>query len=177
MTEEWKGIDGFGGYYVSNMGRVKSYRQSKSGIILKQRLSKKGYCLVTMSDDNSKKHSVQVHRLVLKTFNPIEDMDKLEVNHKDENKTNNNLSNLEWTTHLENVRYGTGIKRAIEPQKMKIRCVENGVIYNSMKEASDSLHVSYGNISSCCSGRLKSVNGFTFEVVEYGSRPHPQPFQ
>lgn len=177
MTEEWKSIDGFRGYYVSSLGRIKSYRQSKDGMILKQRLSKKGYCMVMISDDNNKKHFVQVHRLVLKTFNPVENMDELEVNHKDENKTNNNLSNLEWVTHLENVRYGTGAQRAVEPQKMKIKCVENSIIYNSMKEASDKLNISYGNISNYCSGQLKSVNGFTFEVIDYGSRPHPWPFK
>ena len=174
MTEEWKDIVGFKGYLVSNLGRVKSYRMYKDGIILKQQLSKKGYCIVHMSDDNNKKHAVQVHRLVLKTFNPVENMDNLEVNHKDEVKTNNCLSNLEWLTHLENVRYGTGSQRAVEPQKMKIKCLENGIVYNSMKEASEDLNVSYGNISGCCSGRLKTAGGFSFEVIDYGCRPHPQ---
>ena len=174
MTEEWKEVDGFRGYFVSNMGRIKSYRQNKDGMILKQRLSKKGYCMVMMSDNNCKKHYMQVHRLILKTFNPVDNMDNLEVNHKDEDKTNNNLTNLEWVTHLENVRHGTGHKRATEPQKMKIKCLENGITYNSMKEASDSLNISYGNISSCCSGRLKTAGGFSFEVIDYGCRPHPQ---
>ena len=173
MEEYWLEIDGFHNYWVSNLGRIKSYRQSKDGIILKQKLSKKGYCLVGMSDNNHKKHVVQVHRIVLKTFNPIENMDHMEVNHKDENKTNNCLYNLEWITHVENVRYGTGSKRAVEPQKMKIKCIENGVVYNSMKEASEELGVNDGNLSSCCSGRLKTVGGLSFEVVDYGSRPHP----
>ena len=174
MIEEWKNIDGFRGYYVSNFGRIKSYRRSKDGMILKQRLNKKGYCQVMISDDNSKKHFIQVHRLVLKTFNPVENMDELEVNHKDENKTNNNLSNLEWMTHLENVRYGTGAQRAVEPQKMKIKCIENGVVYNSMKEASDMLDINYGNLSRCCSGQQATVGGLSFEVIDYGSRPHSQ---
>lgn len=173
MTEEWKEVDGFSGYFVSNLGRVKSYRQSKDGLVLKQRLSKKGYCVTTMSDDNKKKHCVQVHRIVLKTFNPVDNMDHLEVNHKDENKTNNNLTNLEWVTHLENVRHGTGHQRAVEPQKMKIKCLENGIVYNSMKEASDDLNINYGNISRHCSGRLKTAGGFNFEVIDYGCRPHP----
>ena len=175
MTEEWKPIDGFTGYYVSNLGRIKSYKRDKeNGRIIQPRLSKKGYYFAFIYDDNNKRKCVQVHRAVLKTFNPVENMNKLEVNHKDEVKTNNCLSNLEWTTHAENVRYGTGSKRAVEPQKMKIKCVENGVIYNSMREASETLGIGYGNISRCCSGRLKTTNGFSFEVIDYGSRPHPK---
>lgn len=177
MEECWLEVSGFHGYWVSNLGRIKSYRRSKDGIILKQRLNKKGYCLVTMSDDNNKKHFVQVHRVVLKTFNPVENMDELEVNHKDEIKTNNCISNLEWMTHTENVRYGTGRERCVDPQKMKIKCLENGIIYNSMKEVVDKLDINYGNLSSHCSGRLNSVNGFTFEVIDYGSRPHPKPIE
>ena len=49
MEEHWLEISGFHGYWVSDLGRIKSYRQSKDGIILKQRLNKKGYCFVTMS--------------------------------------------------------------------------------------------------------------------------------
>lgn len=177
VEECWLEVNGFHGYWVSNFGRIKSYRRSKDGIILKQRLSKKGYCLVGMSDDNNKKHFVQVHRVVLKTFNPVENMDELEVNHKDEVKTNNCLSNLEWVTRTENIMHGTGRQRRVEHQKMKIKCVQNNTIYNSMKEASDELGINYGNLSSHCSGRLKSVNGFTFEVVDYGSRPHPKPIE
>ena len=130
--------------------------------------------MITMSDNNCKKHFMQVHRVVLKTFNPIDNMDSMEVNHKDEDKTNNCLSNLEWTTHAENVRYGTGSQRAVEPQKMRIKCLENGIVYNSMREASEELNISYGNLSRCCSGQLKTVNGLNFEVIDYGSRPHPQ---
>ena len=121
--------------------------------------------MVMMSDDNNKKHYLQVHRVVLKTFNPIENMDNLEVNHKDEIKTNNCLANLEWMTHLENVNYGTGHQRCIETQKMKIKCIENGIVYNSMREASEALNVNYGNISRCCAGKLQSTNGFHFEII------------
>ena len=176
MIEEWKEVDGFRGYFVSNLGRIKSHRQCKDGLILKQRLDRKGYCAVMMSDDSCKKHNMKVHRIVLKTFNPVDNMDSLEVNHKDEDKTNNRLENLEWVTHLENVRHGTGHQRATEPQKMKIKCIENGIVYNSMKEVSDDLNISYGDVSRCCSGKLKSTHGFSFEVIDYGCRPHPQRY-
>ena len=174
MDERWLEVDDFHDSWVSDLGRIKSCRRSKDGIILKQRLNKKGYCFVGMSDNNNKKHFVQVHRIVLKTFNPVENMDQLEVNHKDEVKTNNCLSNLEWVTRIENIMYGTGRQRRAESQKMKIKCIQNGIIYDSMKEAVDELGINYGNLSSHCSGRLKSVNGFSFEVIDYGSRPYPK---
>lgn len=164
MEEKWKEIDGFPDYFVSNFGRIKSCKRSKDGKIIKPVL-KKGYCHVAIYDKNNKRRCVQVHRIVLKTFNPRNDMDELEVNHKDEVKTNNILSNLEWMTHLENVNYGTGHQRCIEQQKIKVRCVDTGETYNSMREASDTLGINYGNLSSCCSGRLKSVGGLHFEIV------------
>lgn len=172
VKEEWKEIIGFHDYYVSNFGRIKSYRRSKNGIILKQQVNKYGYCWVSISDDNNKKHYVQVHRAVLKAFDPIDNMDQFEVNHKDENKSNNCLSNLEWSTHFDNVMYGTGRIRCNTPQKMKIRCIQNGIVYNSMREAADELGINYGNLSSHCSGKLKTVNGLSFEVIDSGSRHH-----
>lgn len=103
------------------------------------------------------------------TLRPNKNASSLEVNHLDEDKNNNCLDNLEWCSHLENVRYGTGHIRATEPQKYKIFCIETGVTYNSMKEASDITGVNYGNISSCCSGRLKTAGGYHWKKI-FGNR-------
>lgn len=103
MVEVWKDIEGYEGLYqVSNMGRVKSLIK---GIILKQWTDKDGYRQVGLL-----KKTFKVHRLVAKAF--IENPDDLPlVNHKDENKANNNITNLEWCTNEYNLSYGTARKK------------------------------------------------------------------
>ena len=110
MTEVWKDIDGYERrYQISNFGRVKSifYKNSKTvnERILKPRCGKtkhgfRKYLYVVLSKD-SKVHTFYVHRLVALYFVPNID-DKPYVNHKDGSKINNNYSNLEWVTPLEN---------------------------------------------------------------------------
>lgn len=99
------------------------------------------------------------------TFNPCENSYQLEVNHKDENKQNNHLDNLEWLSHADNVRYGTGSERAHISQKYLIYCVETDTTYSSMREASDKTGINYGNISSCCSGRLLTAGGYHWKKI------------
>lgn len=163
--EIWKEIPMYPGYEISTYGQVRSYKRNRQGYILSQRSDRKGYLHVALNTPNGKKNCT-VHRLVMLTFNPCDNCDKLEVNHKDENKSNNHLDNLEWVTHLENVRYGTGHERAIEQLKYIIRCVETDTIYNSMREASELTGINYGNISSCCSGRLLTAGGYHWEKIK-----------
>lgn len=116
--EIWKDVKGYEGYYkVSNYGNVKSVDRvikSKSprhnnglikrkGAVMKQRLSHKGYPTVYLSKNNSQK-TVVVHRLVAKAFIPNPE-NKPQVNHKDTDKENNNVNNLEWSTNIENMRH------------------------------------------------------------------------
>lgn len=102
--EHWKAIDGYPGYEVSTLGRVKSlvkaYRRQE--IILKGSLNTTGYILVQLYPIPRKRKSLLVHRLVMLTFQPNPMMDELEVNHKDLDTTNNKMSNLEWVTQREN---------------------------------------------------------------------------
>lgn len=134
--EIWKEIPMYPGYEVSTYGQVRSFKQGRNGYILSQQTDKKGYKHVMLNTPEGKKNC-QVHRLVMLTFNPCENSSELEVNHKDENKQNNNLDNLEWLPHADNVRYGTGHQRAIEPLKCLVYYVETDTTYSSMKEASD----------------------------------------
>lgn len=164
MEEVWKNIEGWDGYQVSDQGRFKSFKQSSEGKILTPHLTRKGYLQVHLRDKNKNK-SLQCHRLVLLTFNPIPNANMMEVNHKNENKQDNRLVNLEWTTHLENVQYGTGIKRRIEAQSKKILCVELNEVFDSVKDASEKMNVNYGNLTSCCNGKLKTVGGYHWKYV------------
>lgn len=102
--EIWKDIDGYPGYQVSNMGRVKSLVKAyrREDIILKGSPNTTGYILVQLYPEPRKRKSLLVHRLVMMTFQPNPVMDELEVNHKDLDTTNNKMSNLEWVTEKEN---------------------------------------------------------------------------
>lgn len=92
-------------YYVTEDGHVWS---SKTNKFLSEHNDKNGYKKVRMSCldlEPGKTHTFSVHRLVLENFNPIEGMEELQVNHKDGNKANNSLDNLEWMTCFENIHH------------------------------------------------------------------------
>lgn len=112
MQEIWKDIKGYEGkYMVSNLGRVKAlYAHHEK--ILKQYPDEDGYLQLALSK-HSKQKWFRVHRLVATTFIPNE-LDLPWVNHKDEDKSNNRVDNLEWCTPRYNNTYGTAqVKRAI----------------------------------------------------------------
>lgn len=102
-------------YAVSNMGRVLNYR---SGKVMKPNYRPNGYeyyCLAAENCKNGqKKYSTQ--RMVMQTFEPVENPEKLEVNHKNGDKTNNSVENLEWSTPSENIQHAwdTGLKVGIK---------------------------------------------------------------
>lgn len=89
-------------YYVRDNGTIYSKASNK---ILSPQLDKDGYEKIQMISTDEKRHRYSVHRIVLENFMPIESMEKLQVNHIDGNKRNNNLSNLEWVTCKENITH------------------------------------------------------------------------
>lgn len=119
MEEVWKDVVGYEGLYkVSNLGRIKSLPKRKftpsASFFAVERICipreyKGGYLRVSLSK-NKKQKLVFVHRIVAEAFLGVRS--DLTVNHKDENKKNNRVDNLEYMTRAENVRYGTGVKRA-----------------------------------------------------------------
>ena len=112
MNEIWKDIPGYEGKYeVSNLGNVRSLNYNRSGEpkLLKQG-NVNGYKVVILYKDGKKK-TCNVHRLVAMTFIPNPDNLPI-VNHKDEDKSNNNVNNLEWCTYKYNNTYGTARERA-----------------------------------------------------------------
>lgn len=107
--EEWRVIDKFPDYEVSNYGRVRSYKRIR-GLeiphIMIPKLNRLGYQYLTLVDSNNRKRSATVHRLVALAFIPNSSNLPC-VNHKDENKTNNRINNLEWCTQEYNINYGS----------------------------------------------------------------------
>jgi hypothetical protein len=100
MEEIWKDIEGFPDYQVSNLGRVKSFKCGKEKILNGSK--QKGYMFVVLSENKMVKHK-PVHRLVAIAFLGKNSM---LVNHKDGNKLNNLLSNLEYVSNRENISHG-----------------------------------------------------------------------
>ena len=128
--EKWKDINGFeDSYQISSFGRVRtkdrhlraSYGSSqfRKGKVLKGVKMPNGYLVVGLWKDN-KSRNRYIHRLVAEHFLPNENNYPC-VNHKDENRKNNNVSNLEWCTHEYNNNYGTRKEKASKTMKGKFK--------------------------------------------------------
>ena len=124
-VEIWRDVIGYEGLYkVSNLGRIKSLNRKISsnkrvkGVIRSQQKNENGYMTIQLHKNNTIK-DFKVHRLVAQAFIPNPN-NLPQVNHKDENKTNNNLINLEWCTSKYNNSYGTKIERSIAWCRKKV---------------------------------------------------------
>lgn len=129
MEEVWVNIKDFPDYQISNFGRVKSFKINKNGIILDQFSDKNGYLIICLYENNNKKIK-KIHRLVLESFIPILNLDSFECNHKDGNKKNNLLSNLEWCNRSENMNHAfqTGLQSLIGEKNTQSKLKNNEII-------------------------------------------------
>ena len=158
-VETFVKVVGFENYEVSNLGKV---RNIKSGKVLKPHLNHKGYLKHHLSKNNKLKE-LFLHRIIATAFidNPE---GKPCVNHIDENKLNNDLSNLEWCTVRENLIHGTRTKRVAEKLSKKVIQLDlNDNILNvfkSMRQAERETGIDATSISACCNGKRKSAGRF-----------------
>lgn len=155
MNEIYKIIEEFPNYEISNLGNV---RNKKTKRVLKPSKDARGYCRVVLYKDGMP-NTRKVHRLVMITFKPVEEMENLQVDHVDFNPENNCLDNLQWLSAFEN-----GSKKSKSNWK-KVLCVETGITYESVSDAARQTGISNGNISQCCNGKRKSAGGFHWEFV------------
>ena len=169
MQEIWKDIPGYEGLYqASNLGRIRSLKRNKVRI-LKPCRNKNGYYMVNLYRNNVSKVS-SVHRLVWLVFNgPVPE--GLQINHRDEDKANNALLNLELVTPSQNVNYGTRNKRISEKLGKRIQMLDknNNTLktFNSLKEAAQFLNknknTACSNISCCLHGHIKYAYGYKWK--------------
>ena len=169
--EYWKPVVGYEGLYeVSNWGRVKSLKRlvkthNKWGEcyitinekILKKRIDKYGYERV-MLYKHGKSKLKQVHRLVAEVF--IDNPDNLPcVNHKDENKLNNNVDNLEWCTHEYNINYGTRTERCSKPV---LQYTLDGEFVREWPSTMECGRNGFNprHVGDCCRGERKTHKGY-----------------
>ena len=166
MNEIWKDIEGYEGkYQVSNLGNVKSLSYLGTGKekLLKPFKTEDGYLFIGLNKNNKRKF-YKIHRLVAQAF--IDNPNNYPIiNHKDENKRNNNMNNLEWCTIKYNINYGTATKRRSEKLFKPIYCLELDKYYKSVTQASEELKIKQANISAVLNGRFKQTKGYTFRYA------------
>ena len=160
----------FENYYIYSDGRVQN---CSTNHFLKYTSDKSGYLKVRLYKDKHQ-HTLLVHRLVALAFLPNPN-NYPQVNHKDENKHNNDVSNLEWCTVKYNANYGTRNERiqkqlkqnAILPdnrKKVNMYTLDGNFIrqFDSLKEAKIFLNkpITEAHISQCCNGIRKTAYGY-----------------
>lgn len=169
--EVWKDIVGYEGLYkVSNKGNVYSVERKNSrgrkigGRIIKP-INSDGYLKLYLYKNGMRKNKY-VHRLVAEAFIPNHNK-YLEINHKDEDKTNNHIENLEWCTREHNINHGTRTKKVRQKQSKRVKGVnvETGEVieFNSTQEAR---RKGYFAVSKACRGIYKS--GDTGKLIGEG---------
>lgn len=162
--EIWKDVVGWEGLYqVSSFGRVKSFRK-KEPHLLSTCVGTHGYCVVLLHDGKGQRKNERVHRLVAQAFIPNPNNYPY-INHKDEDKTNNQVENLEWCTAKYNTNYGTCIERISAKNNKKPISkydLEGNLIceYKSIAEAERNEGIDHANICICCEGKISHCNNF-----------------
>lgn len=165
-NEEWKDVVGFEGkYMVSSLGRVVSLsfpieagklHYQRNQIIKRQKKEQNGYLSTGLSVGRNRNRTVKVHRLVASAFLPNPDNLPV-INHLDEDKTNNRVDNLEWSTTRSNINYGTGTERSTRTRIAtfcnckKVAKLDNDGnilrVYNGLRYAAEDIHRDYSAIS------------------------------
>lgn len=170
--EEWKDIKDYEGkFQVSSYGNIRNINYYGTGIIkiVNQRPNENGYMVVSLSK-NKKTKLCYVHRLVAETFLPNPE-NKPEVNHIDEDKTNNRVENLEWKTHRGNCNHGTRNERIFEKttngkcSKKVLQFSKSGEFIREWPSVMECSRNGYDfrNVSACCLGKRKTAYGFRWE--------------
>ena len=173
-------------YFISNMGRFCSIESINSarhkGRCWKTKIispypNQKGYMLVRTRENNKTCYH-QVHRAVLSTFCPLLDDSNYQVNHIDGNKSNNNLSNLEWCSCKENIRHAIYHKLIDNTKQVSMYSLDGNFIkeFDSITDAEKETGVLGVNISSCCKHKIRQSGGYQwrYEKLEAIEKVRPK---
>lgn len=156
-------------YLISDTGEIKNV---KTGLIRKKNINHEGYYFVSISlGSRQDKPTIKNHKAVAESF-IINPNNYPVVNHKDGNKLNNNVENLEWCTYSENSKHAFefGLTKITWNRKINQLDKNTGEIintFNSIKEAFCNLGKKYtGTIGDCLRGRSNTAYGYKWEYVD-----------
>ncbi len=164
FEEEWKEIEGWPEYKISNLGRVYSVRYNR---FMKGKKNTTGYLQIHLSV-NWRQYYACIHRLVADYF--VDGyFEGAEANHKDGIKTNNAAWNLEWCTRSENIlhAYRIGLNQPSGGRpKTVVRIIETNEVFSSASECAKYIGGSRSNISACLRGERMQHLGYHFEYAD-----------
>jgi len=169
MVEEWRDVKGYEGLYqVSNLGNVKRVGKATGATVgrIISGWKQKGYILCALWN-HRKSEKCQVHRLVAEAFLP-NPQNLPQVNHKDENKSNNCVDNLEWCDAKYNSNFGTRTERSSIGKWKKVnQYTIDGRFVKTWLSGKDAVEngFSQSGISNCCRGIIKTSGGFVWRFA------------
>ena len=153
MMRDIKGYEGL--YSVTSCGKVWSRRRKR----FLTSFPVNGYLMVNLCKDGVNKNHL-LHRLVAQAYIP--NPNNLEtVDHKNRNKTQNYVNNLQWMTRYDNL-----IKDCPEFKRQRVLCVETGQVFESQIECALALGIDQGGVGQVLRGRLKSFKGYHFKHTD-----------
>jgi hypothetical protein len=168
MDEEiWKPHEDFPNYEGSTLGRIRNAETKH----IRSFTSNHGYPQLDLYPG---KQTMTVHRFIAETF--LGKHPGMQVNHKDGDKTNNRLDNLEWCTSSENNKHAYDHNLRLPPKEKPVRIKETGEVFRSITKCAEAIGGDVQNVSACLHGKRDNCKGLHFEYVTPIKKTKIKPF-
>lgn len=184
INEEWRPIEGFPRYQVSNKGRVKSFTNPNKPKILRPHQLKSGYLMVHLAKGeewgSNETECVRIHKLVADAFIP-NPLNRCHIRHINQDRTDNRVENLRWTTPEESANDPITKANRMAAVPQRIEKISRPVLvydedlnllsaFTSTAETARKLNLQQGNIVNVCSGSLKHYKHLIFSYIPLNSK-------